>query len=426
MSKPRKKTDRLIFRMQNNSILMWAISIVHSFVMIIGLMYYMSLVYVMPDEILLIETLSMVKNALLGVEDKPSKDRFLFVNCSWEKDLTVKKDSNDFVIGNVDITNRKSITKFVNQLNQNPDNHEYLLVDVRFYDESEDDSLMQAAFAQSKNTIVSYHKGADGKPHYPVVDVPIGLSDLQVQELNHEETVLLKYHIIQADSLKSTPLLIAERMYGETIEKGWLFNKFRGNYMLDSYILDYPIRPYDIFVKNDYMYIQMHELLNMPPFLIEDYTKDRIIVMGDFEDHDIHKTIYGFMPGPLILTNAFITLERGYNKITIGFFIFIFICFTYISHKALTFRDPVTKFMEKFFNSDHFLMEILQDSLFYLVFFGLMSVISYFLFNIHLTVLILSFYMYGVEQGLLYYKGYIEEKSKGKSKITEKETEGVK
>ena len=81
-------------------------------------------------------------------------------------------------------------------------------------------------------------------------------------------------------------------MYGEQIEKGLLFNKFRGNYMLDSYILDYPIRPYDIFVKNDYMYIQMHELLSMPPFLIEDYTKGRIIVLGDFEDHDIHKTIY--------------------------------------------------------------------------------------------------------------------------------------
>ncbi|QWG08113.1 CHASE2 domain-containing protein [Flammeovirga kamogawensis] len=407
-----KLKDRLIFRMQKNKPLMWGISSFHALIMMVGLMFYMSIVYVMPDEIMLIELLSATRNALFKAEIKPKADRFLFVNCSWEKDLTAKVDTNGFVIGNVDITNRKSITKFVNTLNQDPDNHEYLLVDIRFYDKSEDDSLMEAAFANSKNTIVSYHKGADNAPKYPVVKVPLGLSDLQVQELNHEETVTLKYHLIQGDSLKSTPLIMAENIYGEKIQKGFLFNKFRGNYMLNSYILDYPIRTYDLFVKNTYPYLQMHELINMPPFLIKKFTKDKIIVLGDFEDRDIHKTIYGFMPGPLILTNAFITLERGYNKITWGFFLFIFICFTYISHKALTFRDPVTVFINKFFDSDHFIVELIQDSVFYLVYFGVMSIVSYLTFNIHLTVLILSFYMYALEQGLLFYKGWLEDKEK--------------
>ncbi|NLR92515.1 hypothetical protein [Flammeovirga agarivorans] len=405
--------------MQRNKPLMWGISSIHAIIMIIGLMFYMSIVYVMPDEILLIETMSMVKNTLFKAEDKPSKDRFLFINCSWEKDLTAKKDTNDFVIGNVDITNRKSVTKFLQTLNQNPDNHEYALIDIRFYDESDDDSLMEAEFAKVKNTIVSYHKGPGSVPKFPVVKVPLGLSDLQVQELNHEETILLKYHLIQGDSLKSTPLIMAENIHNEKIEEGFLFNKFRGNYILNGYILDYPIRPYDIFVKNDYMYLQLKEFLSLPPFLTEEYTKDRIIVLGDFEDRDIHKTIYGFMPGPLILVNAFLTLERGYNKITIGFFLFVFLCFTYISHKALTFQDPVTVFMGKFFDSDHFLVELLQDSLFYLVFFGLMSVVSYTLFNIHITVLVLSFYMYAVEQGLLFYKEWIEEKDQEKEKKEE-------
>lgn len=415
----KKTKDHLIFRMQKNKPLMWVLSTVNAFIMMIGLLFYMTIVYVMPDEIMLIELMSATRNALFKAEEKPPKDRFLFVNCSWEKDLTAKVDTNDFVIGNVDITNRKSVTKFLSLLNQKPDNHEFLLVDIRFYDKSEDDSLMEAEFQKAKNTIVSYHKGANNEPHYPVVDVPLGLSDLQVQELNHEETITLKYHLMQGDSLKTTPLLIAEQIYGDTLERGYFFSKFRGNYMLNGYILDHPIRPYDLFVANNYMYVQMHEILNMPPFLVEEFTKDRIIVLGDFEDRDIHKTIYGFMPGPLILVNAFITLERGYNKITIGFFIFLFVCFTYISHKALTFRDPVTVFMQKFFESDHFLVELLQDSLFYLIYFAVMSIVSYTLFNIHLTVLILSFYMYALEQGLLFYKDWLEEKDAEKEKTEE-------
>ncbi|MBD0401255.1 hypothetical protein [Flammeovirga sp. EKP202] len=417
-----KKDKRLIFRMQRNKSLMWGLSSINAIIMMVGLLFYMTIVYVMPDEILLIELMSATRNALFKAEEKPSKDRFLFVNCSWEKDLTAKVDTNDFVIGNVDITNRKSITQFLSLLNQKPDNHEFLLVDIRFYDKSEDDSLMEAEFQKAKNTIVSYHKGANNAPKYPVVDVPLGLSDLQVQELNHEETITLKYHLMQGDSLKTTPLLMAEQIYGDTLERGYFFSKFRGNYMLNGYILDYPIRPYDLFVANNYTYIQMHELLSMPPFLVEDFTKDRIIVLGDFEDRDIHKTIYGFMPGPLILTNAFITLEKGYNKITIGFFIFIFICFTFISHKALTFKDPITVFMQKFFESDHFLVELLQDSLFYLIYFAVMSVISYTLFNIHLTILVLSFYMYALEQGLLFYKEWIEEKDAESDKKLETET----
>lgn len=418
----KKTNNRLIFRMQKNKFLMWGISSFNALIMMIGLLFYMTIVYVMPDEILLIELMSATRNALFKAEEKPPKDRFLFVNCSWEKDLTVKVDTNDFVIGNVDITNRKSITKFLSILNQKPDNHEFLLVDIRFYDKSEDDSLMEAEFKKTKNTIVSYHKGADNKPHYPVVDVPLGLSDLQVQELNHEETFTLKYHLMQGDTLKTTPLLMAEQIYGDTLEKGYFFSKFRGNYMLNGYILDYPIRNYDLFVANNYTYVQMHELLSMPSFLVEEFTKDRIIVLGDYEDRDIHKTIYGYMPGPLILANAFITLEKGYNKITIGFFIFIFICFTFISHKALTFKDPITVILGKFFESDHFLVELLQDSLFYLIYFAVLSIISYTLFNIHLTVLILSFYMYALEQGLLFYKGWIEERDlKNEKKIEEAE-----
>ncbi|MEH0157039.1 hypothetical protein V6R21_23160 [Limibacter armeniacum] len=405
----------LLKKIQQNKPLLILLSCIHAVIMIAAILWYSTLPFTLGDEVTLIETSALIRNTLVKMDEKPDRDRFLFVNCAWEKQLIAHTDSNGFVIGNIDITNRKSLGRLVQVMNQKPDNHEFLLIDVRFYLESPDDSLLHAELPRLKNGILSYHKGANDKPLYPIFKAPLGLSDMESQTRSNQDDLMLKYHLVQGDSLKTTPLLMYEKMHDETLQKGMFFDQLSGHFIHNSFIIEHPIRKYDLFQAPDslrYSYMHLGELVNLPDFVIQEFTKDRIVVVGDFEDMDIHRTIYGKLPGPLILVNAFLSLENGDNILSMGFLLFLFVTFAIISFKALTLRDPVTVFLEKRFSSDHFWLELARDQMFYLVYFAIVSLLSYVFFNTQLTILVLSFYVYGVEQGVISLMEEKEQKDK--------------
>ena len=224
--------------------------------------------------------------------------------------------------------------------------------------------------------------------------------------------MILKYKLIQGDSLKTTPLLMYEKLYGKKLKKGLLFDHLAGEPVLNSFILDYKIRPLNILDREKYNIVYLGELLTLPPPVIREMLKDRIVLLGDYEDRDLHYTVYGYMPGTLILLNAFLALENGDNQISWGFIFFIFIGYTLISVKAFIVRDPLTKMIEQKLGSDSFAVELMLDMTFFLVFLGIMSLISYFVFNIHLAILFLSFYLYALE---LIFDFIIQRKAKNKN-----------
>ncbi len=381
----------------------WLVSILHAIALLIVTLIYLRLPFTLNDEVALIEVTSGVKNILFGKQIKPPKDSLAFINVAWEKQLIPKYDNNGFPIGYIDITNRKSLGKLVWAFNKMSKPYKFLVIDIRFYLESEDDSLLSNELKKVKNCLVSYHKDANHKPEYPIFDAPLGLSDMLGQM---QDDMILKYHIIQNDSLKTTPLLMYEQIHKDTIVRGSLFDELNGNVIFDSFIMDHPVRPYDLFVKKKYPYYQLSDLMSIPDDIlldiVNDYFQDRIIMIGDFENTDIHKTIYGPMPGPIILLNAYLCLKNSYNKVSIFFILFLFVFFTIISYKALTVKDPVTRFLERKFPNKNSVLQFFMDVTFYLGYFGFVSVLSYFLFNIHLTILFLSFYMSFLEKGLFF------------------------
>ncbi|PWJ42492.1 CHASE2 domain-containing protein [Sediminitomix flava] len=401
------------------------LSAIHALIMIGGLIFYFSLPYSMADEITLVEITSAIKHALFGIEEKPPRDRYAFVNVSWEKELIDKLDSNDFKIGQMDITNRKSLGKLVKAVNDNP-GHEYMLIDVRFYDPAPTDSLLSAELKKAEKLVVSYHKGADDKPHYPIFECNVGLSDMESQVRSNIDDIILKYNIIQNDSLKTTPLVIYEGIHKKGYQSGLVFGNLDGNMVLNTFVMDYLIWDYDLFQAKAYNYYQLGELLMLEEFspgTIAEYFEDRIVIVGDFEDTDMHKTSKGEMHGPLILLNAFLALERGYNVISWGFLIFLFASFFIISYKALTIKDPVTNYLRRKLPSDHFMIEMASDALFYLAYFAIVSIISYMLFNIQLTILILATYVWAIEKAVISIDELLEEKQKAKEKKLEESIE---
>lgn len=372
--------------------------------------FLLSLPQVLADEYLLVQSTSVIKNLILNLEEKPDSNRFLFVNVAWDKALIPKtesikiegeKEGFEVPIGNEPITDRGKLAVLFELLAAKPQNHRFVLLDVYLKGETEHDSVLSHYINQLPNVVVSYHRDGQDKPDKP--DLPIqhiGLSDM--------ETVYgmrMKFKILLNDSLKTTPLIMQEKINKEQFKAGEWFDYLGDKPVLRSFILDYRIRGYDYAQTQRYAKVHLGEWLSTvynydteAYDLREDFyklVKDRIVVIGDFEDRDIHETIYGDTPGPLVLLNTFLALEQGDNQITIGFLLFLFLSYALVSYYAFShqsvYRDLLKLVYKKIKKKEDGFFESLSLFIF---FFGLISVISFFIFGIHISVLVLAFYMY--------------------------------
>ena len=167
---------------------------------------------------------------------------------------------------------------------------------------------------------------------------------------------------------------------------------FADEFAMDtSSIIENPLGIYDL----EYLDEEMANELIYP------LTKDKIIFVGDFEDRDIHETIYGNTPGPIILLDAFLALEYGDNLLRPIFLILLIFSFIFISYVTLSYRSVYGGWIQKLTHRTR--ATFLESLTIYLIYFGIISIFSYFLFNVHIGVLILAFYMYFIEK----FKQYI-------------------
>lgn len=397
-----RKTLYLLFSVLNAIVLIWLTFLL------------LSIPYVLPDEYVLVRTTSAIKNLVLGLEQKPDSNRFLFVNVAWDKMLVEKTekivmpgekeaDALEIPIGNEPITDRQKLAIFFDLLGKKPNHHKFLVVDVFFKGITEFDSLMLSKLNNLQAFLTSYHRDQNDKPEYPDLKIKyLGLSDIE-----KVEDKCLKFKILHNDSIKSTPLLMYEHICREKFSKGRSFDFIGKHPVLRSFILDYRIRNFDYVNTNRYAKVHLGEWLNTclndstgeysntKEFF--ELTKNRIIFVGDFEDRDIHETIYGDTPGPLILLNAFLALESGDNVITFFFVFFLFVFYFTISYLTVSYNYIYPRWLLRLSpkaNKEGFFAALSV----YIVYFAIISVCSFMIYNIHIGVLILAFYMNFVEK----------------------------
>ena len=384
------------------------ILIFHSLFLSVFTIYLLNLPYIYEDELRLIQITSAIKKFIVSKEEKPDRNRFLFVNVCWEKQLIDKNDKEGFPIGNQVITNRKTLANFFNRVNKKPNNHEYLICDISFVDPSENDKELQTEFDKLQNYTVSYHKDKNDIPQNPIFNVSKSISDYTTFNIDK----FIKFKLVQSDSLITTPLKLYQDIYNTKIEHG-LFYRLNNKYILNSFIIDFRIWSYDLSDQSTYKYdyINIGDFQFLPDSAFHKLLKNRIIVMGDFELNDIHETIYGNMSGPLILLNTFLALEKGENRISIYYLIFIFLSFIIINYYVfdinIRFKAAFSHIIEK----SPIYKEMFRFFL-YLFYFTIVSFISFFIFNIHLTILLFSGYMSFLDIMNNYFADSREKKSK--------------
>jgi hypothetical protein len=179
------------------------------------------------------------------------------------------------------------------------------------------------------------------------------------------------------------PVYLYEHITGKklTYSSGLCFENGRPG--LNTLIIDYQIRSYELFDDGEYPVVTLSELLLLPEeVIVGEFLKNRIIVMGDFEN-DVHDTVFGSTPGTLILLNVFLTLLDKHELISFWWMLFLVAGYTVFS-RIMLFPDidPNGKHVNW--------VGPLLGSATYL---SLFSVLSFMLFNQHIQVLVITLYI---------------------------------
>jgi hypothetical protein len=117
----------------------------------------------------------------------------------------------------------------------------------------------------------------------------------------------------------------------------------------------------------------------------------KLVMIGDFST-DIHETVMGPMPGVLILYNAYLTLADGDNVMKFGWLLLMIAGFTWITHRILSGKGLylLDSWKRKFKSGwIHFMIDSVDE----ILYLAILTLLSYFLFNIHISILILFIYL---------------------------------
>jgi hypothetical protein len=399
--------------------------------------WFLSIPQALPDEYMLVQASSVVKTLIFGLEKKPDSSRFLFINVSKDKALLPLEDPDvpGYILGNEAITDRSKLVKLLQILEKNP-NHKFIVFDIDLKGKTEHDSLLTVLINKMPNMSVSYHRDEKDRPDYPEIKIKKKLSLSDIEKVWKQA---LKFQIFFNDSIKSTPLVIYEAVHKKKFKKAYSslgIHYIDGHPVLNNFVLDYRIRKMDYGTR----YAKLHIGETLAPIepdtttgeyskesaeILLNLTKDRIIFVGDFEDRDIHDTIYGEIPGPIILANAFLALENKDNWVSLPVILLLFSFYFTLTYWMLSSKYSWThyfrnaKFISKLFSifSIFGKSRIIvyanqktknwQDSSseisnfgglgFYILFFASVSILSYFIFGLHTGGLILAFYMFSID-----------------------------
>lgn len=386
---------------------LFVFAMLHSLFLIFVSLWLVNQYFVLGDEKILFQATAGIKKIILGLESKPDPKDFIFVNTSYDNILIDMLDEDGLPFGNQPVTDRKKLALFFERLNKKPECYKYIVCDIFFKDSSQYDSLLNSKLSCTKNIIIPYHLSDSGNAELPLININRGLADYRAVQY-----VFMKYALIENDTMKSLPL----KMYEDITGKKFNYNKFlsgvNGKPSFNSTVIDFKLRYYELMDRNSekmYNLVNLGELLRMNDSVFFKAVNNKIILIGDYYENDIHQTLFGKMSGTLILLNVYLSLINGENLISFGLLIILFIGFFFISielfsEKSLGERKLIAKYTQK--KIGKFILKYLS----YVLYLTTLSIITYLIFNIHLNILIIAVYLKAIDSLLKYIRGRSNQK----------------
>lgn len=287
-------------------------------------------------------------------------DSICLINVAYDKTLVDYKArlfsddlaSQPLPVGKITTTDREKLLKFL-RIADSLKNYRYILLDVRFENDIESDSISKELFAQigrMDDIVYAIHENTQTADGIPLDKAAYG--DYHTTFL---VTDVVKYPLLKKTKLKDSDRpSIPAKMYSDLQKQNFKASGLVstcGNKLCRRSI--YPTFPVRVTSwakqtsESKFPVMQYHnlgeDLLKVPNNrqVISNMIKNRIVVVGDLID-DIHDTYIGPQPGALINLNAYISLCRDEHIVHFwGTFaqFFLYFCITWLIIKQKSFID---------------------------------------------------------------------------------------
>ncbi len=281
--------------------------------------------------------------AASGIGNEPILEEYVFVNIAYDRQLVPIYDEYGFSKGVIDITDREKLILFLNQLNNN---HKYVLMDILLSDkyQSEYDSLLTTSLLNTERISISRSSTTD------LIDerlyIKAGYTDYST---DISESNFVKYEFIK-DEEATMPLMAFQALepnsyvhsFGPIYWANWHF-------YWNSLTLRFPIKLWDSYIQNantNIENLQEKRILNLGTDILDMgvdipwLVKDKIVVIGDFTENDIHDTYLGKIAGPVININALEALRN--NELEIPWSLIFFLMTFYVMISYLMLRSSIS------------------------------------------------------------------------------------
>ena len=273
-------------------------------------------------------------------KDMPT-DEFVFVNIAYDRQLVPVLDEFGFPQGNIDITDRDKLRLFLSQLN---DSHKYVLMDVLLSDKYKSES--DSALVQTVNDVdrLSISRSSTGELIDTTLSSKAGYTDYSTDIY---ETNFVKYEFLN-NGKASMPYMAYQTINPKSkIHTLGPINWSNWHLYWNSLTLRFPIKLWnDHTAIEESSGIQEKKILNLGSDILEmgidipSLVKDKIVVIGDFTEDDIHDTYIGKIAGPVININALEALRNNQLEIPWTLVVFLFSVYTVIGY--MTIRQPIS------------------------------------------------------------------------------------
>ena len=332
--------------------------------------------------------IEQIKHYFNNEEDVPSD--LLFVNVAYDRQLVDVFDEFGFPKGNIDITDRGKLLRLLENLRNS--NYKYIVLDVAFSNEyaSAEDSALFKLISSMDNIVIPKSENitlADSilydKARYSDYSTYIS------------ETNFVKYEFIR-NGETTLPYQLYLDLYGDKISHIGPFYFFNGQLANKSVILRHPIKLWNKFSDKN---VEMAEsrYYNLGSEILDldidpaDLAENKIVIIGDFTEHDIHDTYMGKISGPVINVNAYLSLKNNNLSIPSWYILFLIGLYMAISY-CIIMNVKILKTIKLYDKIKFISIRVIISSLGLTSLLTVIAILIYLLFSLEFNILIPSIY----------------------------------
>ena len=283
-------------------------------------------------------------------------DDVVFINIAYDRELVSVYDEYGLPKGNIDITNRDYLNRFLSEA----EGYRYMLLDVLISKDfqSESDSLLVATIKSKKDISIALSENTE------LIDSTL----LKIAGYTDYSTDILETNFVKYDFSKGSQATMPLKAYRElTGDAGFKsygpFHFHNGRLSWKCLTLRFPTKLWiDSRHADENSMFEEKIILNLGSDIldtgldIKKLIKDKIVIIGDLTEDDIHDTYLGKIAGPVINLNALEALFRNELEIPWSLVVFLFLTYAAVSYmivRRVSFAF-VTKIVSKYSKRSRF------------------------------------------------------------------------